>query len=162
MVGSFTIQRRDVSSPLLGALLLALIFLTVLGAAGPWHLRMGSIALSLGILMVLAPPVIRLGKALVFLSSGFLLFGLAPFLPADIFDIPEWRKELNELGVETGDLVSIQWKQALESHFSFVFLFLSGLWLLGQRFSTRATRNLVVAFVLCVVFYAILSKISEE
>jgi len=162
MVGSFTIQRRDVSSPLLGALLLALIFLTVLGAAGPWHLRMGSIALSLGILMVLAPPVIRLGKALVLLSSGFLLFGLAPFLPVDIFGVPEWRKELNELGVETGDLVSIQWEQALESHFSFVLLFLSGLWLLGQRFSTRATRNLVVAFVLCVVFYAILSKISEE
>jgi len=123
---------------------------------------MGSIALSLGILMVLAPPVIRLGKALVLLSSGFLLFGLAPFLPVDIFGVPEWRKELNELGVETGDLVSIQWEQALESHFSFVLLFLSGLWLLGQRFSTRATRNLVVAFVLCVVFYAILSKISEE
>ena len=162
MVGSFTIQRRDVSSPLLGALLLALIFLTVLGAAGLWHLRMGSIALSLGILMVLAPPVIRLGKALVLLSSGFLLFGLAPFLPVDIFGVPEWRKELSELGVETGDLVTIQWKQALESHFSFVLLFLSGLWLLGQRFSTRATRNLVVAFVLCVVFYAILSKISEE
>ena len=162
MVRLFAIQRREVSSPVLGALLLALIFLSVLGAAGPWHLRMGSIALSLGILIILAPPVIRLGKPLVLLSSGFLLFGLAPFLPVDIFGVPEWRKELSELGVETGDLVTIQWKQALESHLFFVLLFLSGLWLLGQRFSTRATRNLVVAFVLCVVFYAILSKISEE
>lgn len=89
MVRLFAIQRRDVSSPILGALLLALIFLTVLGAAGPWHLRMGSIALSLGILMVLAPPVIRLGKPLVLLSSGFLLFGLAPFLPVDIFGAPD-------------------------------------------------------------------------
>lgn len=162
MVRLFAIQRREVSSPILGALLLALIFLSVLGAAGPWHFRMGSIALSLGILMLLAPPVTRLGKPLVLLSSGFLLFGLAPFLPADIFAVPEWRKGLNELGVETGDLVTIQWKQALESHLSFVLLFLSGLWLLGQRFSTRATRNLVVAFVLGVASYAILSKISEE
>ncbi|MDG1070559.1 MAG: hypothetical protein P8P32_03030, partial [Akkermansiaceae bacterium] len=136
--------------------------MSVLGAAGMWHFRMGSIALSLGILMLLAPPVIRLGKPLVLLSIGFLLFGLAPFLPVDVFGVPEWRKELSELGVETGDLVTIQWKQALESHLSFVLLFFSGLWLLGQRFSTRATRNLVVAFVFCVVLYAIFSKISEE
>ena len=162
MVRLFSIQRRDVSSTFLGASLLALIFLSVLGAAGPWHLRMGFIALSLGVLVVLAPPVSRLGKPIVLLSSGFLLFGLAPFLPADIFGVPGWRKELSELGVETGDLVTIQWKQALEFHLSLVLLFLSGLWLLGQRFSTRATRTLVVTFVLCVVFYAILSKISEE
>ena len=162
MVRLFPIQRREFSGPFLGVLLLALIFLSVLGAAGPWHLRMGSIALSLGILMLLAPPVIRLGKPLVLLSSGFLLFGLAPFLPVDIFGVPEWRKELSELGVETGDLATIQWKQALESHLSFVLLFFSGLWLLSQRFSTRATRNLVVTFVIGVASYAILSKIFDE
>nr|MBR9811074.1 O-antigen ligase family protein [bacterium] len=162
MVRLFTIQRREFSGPFLGVLLLALIFLSVLGAAGMWHFRMGSIALSLGILMLLAPPVIRLGKPVILLSIGFLLFGLAPFLPVDIFGVPEWRKELSELGVETGDLVTIQWKQALESHLSFVLLFFSGLWLLGQRFSTRATRNLVVTFVIGVASYAILSEIFDE
>lgn len=162
MVRLFNIQRREISSPLLGGLLLALLFLIVLGAAGPWHLRMGFIALALGVLMVLAPPVIRLGKPLVLLSSGFLLFGLASFLPADLFGVPEWREEMRALGVETGEFVTIQWKPALESHLSFVLLFFSGLWLLGQRFSTRATRNLVVTFVLGVAAYAIFSKISED
>lgn len=151
-------HHQHLSRPLVGGLLIALIFILALGAAGPWPLRTGTMALALGILMGFAPPVIRFRKPVVFLSAGFLIFGLASFLPAGIFGIPGWRENLKGLGVETGDLVAIQSKQALEYHLSFLLLFLSGLWILGQRFSASATRNLVLTFVLAVAAYAIVSK----
>lgn len=155
-------QRRELSSPLLGGLLIVIIFLTALGAAAPWNLRMGFIATALGILVLIASPVVRLGKPVLLLSLGFLLLGLAPFLPAPLFGIPVWRGVLENLGVETGGMVAIQWKQALEHHLSFVLIFLAGLWILGQRFSTSTSRNLALAFVLGVVFYVILAKVFAD
>lgn len=154
-------HHQQLSRPLVGGLLIGLIFILALGAAGPWPLRTGTMALALGILMGFAPPVIRFRKPVVFLSAGFLIFGLASFLPAGIFGIPGWRENLKGLGVETGDLVAIQSKQALEYHLSFLLLFLSGLWILGQRFSASATRNLALTFVLAVAAYALVSKLLE-
>ncbi|MDA8976950.1 O-antigen ligase family protein, partial [Akkermansiaceae bacterium] len=153
--------QQQLSRPLVGGLLIALIFLLALGAAGPWHLRTGTMALALGILMSFSPPVIRFGKPVVILSAGFFIFSLASFLPAGVFGIPGWRENLKDLGVVTGDLAVIQWKQALEYHLSFLLLFLSGLWILGQRFSASATRNLALTFVLAVAAYALVSKLLE-
>ena len=153
--------QQQLSRPLVGGLLIALIFLLALGAAGPWHLRTGTMALALGILMSFSPPVIRFGKPVVILSAGFFIFSLASFLPAGVFGIPGWRENLKDLGVATGDLAVIQWKQALEYHLSFLLLFLSGLWILGQRFSASATRNLALTFVLAVAAYALVSKLLE-
>ena len=154
--------HRNLSSPLAGGGVLAVIFLIILGSAGPWDLRMGFIALAFGVLILLAPPVARLGRTTLLLSAGFLLFGLAPFLPVGIFGVPDWRRELTDLGVETGGLVAIQWKSALEFHLSFVLLFLVGLWILGQRFSVASTRNLAFSFVLGVAVYALVSKGLED
>jgi hypothetical protein len=154
-------QQHPRSKPLLGGLLIALIFILAMGSAGPWHLRTGTLALALGILMAFAPPVIRFGKPVVILAILFFIFGLASFLPAVLFGVPEWRKNLQDLGLETGDLVAIQWKPALEYHLSFLLLFLAGLWILGQRFSASATRNLVLTFVLAVAAYALFSKSFE-
>ena len=156
------LSRREHSGPLFGGFFLALIFLIVLGAAGPWHLRMGFIATALGLLMLNAPAVVRPGRTVLLLSAGFLLFGLTPFLPVDLFGIPGWRRELNELGVGTGDLVAIQWRQALAQHLSLVLLFLCGLWVLGQRFSPKTSRNLALAFVFSVAAYALITKLFEN
>lgn len=154
--------RRSLSAPLVGTILVVVVFLIILGSAGPRDLRMGFIALVFGLLIFLAPPIERLGKITLLLSAGFLLLGWASFLPVGLFGIPEWRRELTDLGVETGDLVAIQWKAALEYHLSYVLLFLVGLWILGQRFSSATTRNLAFSFVLGVAVYALLSKILED
>jgi len=155
------IPQQSLSKPLLGGLLIAFIFLLVLGAAGPSLLRTGTLALVLGILMAFAPPVIRFGKPVIILSAGFLIFGLASFLPAETFGIPEWRANLRDQGVETGEFVAIQWKSALEYHLTLILLFLASLWILSQRFSASATRNLALIFVLAVAAYALVSKILE-
>jgi hypothetical protein len=92
--------------------------------------------------------------------NGSSQFGC--FLPADLIGRPGWRDELEALGVETGKLNVIQWQMALEYHAVYFFLAFAAFWILGLRFSARATSQLAMAFVMAVAFYAIIAKISEN
>ncbi|MDB4736001.1 O-antigen ligase family protein [Akkermansiaceae bacterium] len=91
-----------------------------------------------------------------------VLLSLGAFLPADLIGRPGWRDELEALGVETGKLNVIQWQMALEYHAVYLFLAFAALWILGLRFSQRATFQLALAFVIGVALYAIIAKISEN
>ncbi|MDA7655152.1 O-antigen ligase family protein [Akkermansiaceae bacterium] len=91
-----------------------------------------------------------------------IFLSLGAFLPADLIGRPSWRDELEALGVETGKLNVIQWRMALEYHAVYFFLAFAALWILGLRFSARATSQLALAFVMAVAFYAIVAKISEN
>ncbi|MDA7884113.1 O-antigen ligase family protein [Akkermansiaceae bacterium] len=91
-----------------------------------------------------------------------VLLSLGGFLPADFIGRPGWRDELEALGVETGKLTVIQWQMALEYHAVYLFLAFAAFWILGLRFSARATSQLALAFVMAVAFYAIIAKISEN
>lgn len=146
----------------MGGLLLTVLFLITLGSAGPWYLRMGFIALAFGGLVIFVPPVVYLKKPLMICACGFLFFSWGAFLPVDFFTMPRWRREFNELGLMTGDLVTIQWKLALESQLSFILLFLAGLWIMGQRFSAGVSRKLIFGFILGVAAYALVSWVLQD
>ena len=148
--------------PRVGMFLIGTIFLVVLGASAPWHLRMGMALLPLGLLMVFASRVVRLSRPSLLLGCGMVLLSLGAFLPADLIGRPGWRDELEALGVETGKLNVIQWQMALEYHAVYLFLAFAAFWILGLRFSARATSQLALAFVMVVAFYAIIAKISEN
>ncbi|MDA7624419.1 O-antigen ligase family protein [Akkermansiaceae bacterium] len=148
--------------PRVGMFLIGTIFLVVLGASAPWHLRMGMALLPLGLLMVCSSRVVRLSRPSLFLGCGMVLLSLGGFLPADFIGRPGWREGLEALGVETGKLNVIQWQMALEYHAVYLFLAFAAFWILGLRFSARATSQLALAFVMAVAFYAIIAKISEN
>jgi len=152
----------EVSPPRVGLFLIGTIFLVVLGASAPWHLRMGMALLPLGLLMVFASRAVRLSRPSLFLGCGMILLSLGAFLPADLIGRPSWREGLEALGVETGKLNVIQWQMALEYHSVYFFLAFSAFWILGLRFSARVTSQLALAFVIGVAFYAIIAKISEN
>lgn len=154
-------HRDEPSSFRAGLLVTCLIFVTVLGAASPWNLRMGFVLLPLGIMMIIFPPAVRLSRPVIALSLTMLVLGLGSFLPVSLTGQPEWRNHLNDLGVETGSLVAVQARMALESHLVFVLLVLASLWLLGLRFSVRSTRTLALIFVVGVSFYAVFAKLSQ-
>lgn len=145
-----------------GVFLVGTVFLLVLGASAPWHLRMGMGLLPLGLLMVFSSRVVRLSRPSLLLGFGMVLLSLGAFLPADLIGRPSWRDELEALGVETGKLNVIQWKMALEYHAVYLFLAFAAFWILGLRFSARATSQLALAFVMAVALYAIIAKISEN
>ncbi|MDA8979348.1 O-antigen ligase family protein [bacterium] len=152
----------EVSPPRVGLFLIGTIFLVVLGASAPWHLRMGMALLPLGLLMVFSSRTVRLSRPSLFLGCGMVLLSLCAFLPADLIGRPGWRDELEALGVETGKLNVIQWQMALEYHAVYLFLAFAALWILGLRFSARAISQLALAFVIGVALYAIIAKISEN
>ncbi|MDB4761650.1 O-antigen ligase family protein [bacterium] len=118
--------------------------------------------LPLGLLMVFSSRVVRLSRSTWLLGCGMVLLSLGAFLPADFIGRPGWRDELEALGVETGKLHVIQWQMALEYHAVYVCLAFAAFWVLGLRFSARATSQLALAFVMAVAFYAIIAKISEN
>ncbi|MDC0304879.1 O-antigen ligase family protein [bacterium] len=118
--------------------------------------------LPLGLLMVFSSRVVRLSRPSLLLGCGMVLLSLGAFLPADLIGRPGWREGLEALGVETGKLNVIQWQMALEYHAVYLFLAFAAFWILGLRFSARATSQLAMAFVMAVAFYAIVAKISEN
>ena len=91
-----------------------------------------------------------------------VLLSLGAFLPSHLIGRPSWRDGLEALGVETGKLHVIQWQMALEYHAVYLFLAFAAFWILGLRFSARATSQLALAFVIGVALYAIVAKISEN
>ena len=91
-----------------------------------------------------------------------VLLSLGAFLPSHLIGRPVWRDGLEALGVEAGKLNVIQWRMALEYHAVYLLLAFAALWILGLRFSARATSQLALAFVIGVALYAIVAKISEN
>jgi len=155
-------NQADISRPLLGRLLLALIFILAFGASGPWHFKIVFLSFAAGFLMIIFPPVVFLRKSAILLTLAFLLFGMASFLPAELTGIPQWRKGLADLGVATGESVVIQKRLALEHLVLFVLMTLMACWVLTQRFSVASTRNFALLFVFGVAAYALISQLLEE
>ena len=162
MSGFLERASGEVSSPRVGLFLIGTIFLVVLGASAPWHLRVGMALLPLGLLMVFSSRVVRLSRPSLLLGCGMVLLSLGAFLPSHLIGRPSWRDGLEALGVETGKLHVIQWQMALEYHAVYLFLAFAAFWILGLRFSARATSQLALAFVIGVALYAIVAKISEN
>ncbi len=128
---------------------------------GPWA---GFHALMLGgagLLMALFPPVVALPRAWWLLAAGFVVAGMAPFLPAAWFFVPEWRGQLAAAGVKTGSLVTLQPLQAAEMLGVFGVTLVSGLWLAGHRASPAQLRWWALAFTVGVAGYAVTAKLLQ-
>lgn len=150
--------REGFAPPVVGMLLIIALLLMVFTASAPWDTRTGLILLPLGLLMVLFRPTTRLPNPVLILAAGLLVFGLAPFLPVGLTGMPDWRRTLEDLGMDRGDQVVMQSRHAWESYLSFALTALAALWVLSLRFSIEATRNLALLFVAAVASYALLSK----
>jgi hypothetical protein len=140
----------------------ALLFLGALLVAGPWAGYHGLLLGGAGILMLLRPPAASLPRLWWILAGFCLVAGLAAFLPAGWFAMPEWRSQLAALGVETGSLVAIQFRQAAEAFALFAITLFTGMWLAGHRPSPLQARRWALMFTVGVAAYAIIARIMQE
>lgn len=139
-----------------------LVFTATFLVSGPWAGFHGVLLGGVGLLMLLRPPVVCVPRLWWILAALFVTAGAGAFLPAGWFAIPEWRRQLGALGVETGPLVAIQARQAAEAFALFAIMLFTGLWLAGHRPSPSQLRVWALAFTLGVACYAIFSKITQN
>ncbi len=139
-----------------------LLFITTFLVAGPWEGFHAVLLGSAGLLMLLRPPVVALPRVWWVLAALFVIAGAGAFLPAGWFHTPEWRRTLEAVGVNTGTLVAIQSRQAVEALALFGITLLIGLWLAGHRPSSAQLRVWALAFTIGVAVYAIVSKVIQN
>lgn len=162
MIRQWFLGRGGVAAPVVGAVLVVHILMMALGPSAPWSLRTSLTLLPLGLLMVFFPSIERLPKLVLGLSLAVIILGASAFLPVDLIGMPEWRRSLEELGVDTGKLIAVQSRLAFESYLTLVLTALGGLWVFTLRFSRQATKQLAFLFVTAVVGYVLLSKGFED
>ena len=139
-----------------------LLFASALLVPGPWAgfhaVLFGAVAL----LMALWPSRVALPTVWWVLAGVFVLASTAAFLPAPWFGIPEWRNQLEALGVDTGSQVTIQSRMAAESLAVFAIILMVGFWLAGHRPASSQLRLWALAFTVGVACYAVISRIALE
>jgi hypothetical protein len=138
-----------------------LLWLATFCVAAPLAGYTGVLLACAGLLMLLRPPVVALPRLWWILAAICVLAGMAAFLPAGWFAMPQWRAQLAACGVETGSLVAIQSRQAAEGFTLFVITLGTGLWLAGHRPSPAQVRRLAMAFTLGVAIYAIIARLVQ-
>ena len=112
-------------------------------------------------LLGIACGVPRVSRSLGWLAAAFVLCLFTAFLPASLFSIPQWRKELAGLGISSGSQV-IQREMALEMTLAFALTLVTGLWLAGRRFGDGASKRMALAFTIGVAIYALLSWLLRD
>jgi hypothetical protein len=139
-----------------------LIFLAAISASGSWVTSHTMLFSGVGILMLIFPPKVAVPRFWWILAGLVLLFAASAFLPVSWFGMPEWRKNLEKLGLDTGDQVVIQSRQAFEFYVVFAITLLTGMWLIGHRASGAQLRIFALLFSAGVAFFAVFAYIREN
>ncbi|MEI6604085.1 MAG: O-antigen ligase family protein [Verrucomicrobiota bacterium] len=139
----------------------ALLLGGTLLVAAPWAGYHAVMLGCVGLLMWLCPPVLALPRLWWILAAIFVVAGAAAFLPASWFGVPEWRRQLAALGVDTGALGVIQVRHAAEAYGMFAITLVGGLWLAGHRPSPEQARQWALAFSVGVAGYAVLARFLQ-
>lgn len=126
---------------------LALAMLAIAFPEMPAQVMMGILCAGCGLLFLLFPPVARLPRIWWVMALAFLGLSLAGFMPRGWVAMPEWRQDLESLGLNTGPLAIVQVPLAAEALLGVGLVALAALYLLGHRVDSRVQRALVLAFV---------------
>ena len=139
-----------------------LLFASSFLVAGPWAGFHAVMFGGFGLLIWLRPSHVPLPLLWWCLALAFALAGAAAFLPAGWFHVPEWRSQLESLGVATGPLVAIQSRHAAESFAIFVLTLFAGFWMAGHRPTASQIRLWALMFTLGVACYALIGRLAQD
>ncbi|MCW1887325.1 O-antigen ligase family protein [Luteolibacter flavescens] len=137
---------------------LLLIFFGAFTAGAPWQTTHGVLLVGAGVLMMARRQVEVLPRGWWWLMLGFVVCGTMAFLPAEMLGgKPAWRVGLEGLGLQTGYLTTTQPWLAAEMLGMFTIALVLGVWMAGQRVSDESRRLMMIAFVVGVAAYGLLS-----
>lgn len=139
---------------------LGLILYTAIHSAGGLDMRWGVASLGIGFLALMAPMTHPTPRYWLVALGLFFLFSCAGFLPVAWFGKPEWRQELETLGIAASPTVYWQWQQSLETLLWWGVAAFSCLWVLGQK--RWPVVGAALGFSWMVLIYVLLSKSAQD
>ena len=158
---TYTVGDGSVESKGFFGAICLLLFVATFFVAGPWAGFHAVLLGCFGLLILLFPPRIKLPAVWLGLAIAFAVAGSAAFLPVSWFHVPEWRSQLESHGVNTGPLVVIQSRMAVESLALFAITIFAGFWIAGQRPTPSQIRLWALVFSIGVACYAVISKLNQ-
>ena len=129
-------------------------------AGGAWEVRHGILFMGAGLLMLAFRPSARVPRGWWWMAGAFVLLGCGVFLPVEWIGMPEWRRRLEALGLDTGSLQVVEVRVAAEMLGVFAVTLLVGLWLAGRRVSAVGLGRHVLLFAMGVAAYAVVSRLA--
>ena len=132
----------------IGLLIIAIIGCVASGA--PKQGFYGILFITIGILVALFPPAFIAPKWMIAGLTLFLISLSASLLPRDFVSSQSWRKNLESLGLETGNLISPHPAATIESLIIVGVIVMLTLCSLGHRISRDSFLKIATLFVLAV------------
>jgi len=145
------LARRSVLA-FTGVALVGLWGMFAVGA--PMDILHGVIWTALGFLLILFPPLYRVGFVWWLAGLAFLGSAALSFLPASWFPLPAWRVALSGLGVALGNRVTMQPGQSLELWAGLAVSVVAVWYLKGNRVSDRGQSGVALLLILGIAAYA--------
>lgn len=142
--------------PLVVFAVLVVVSLVLVNAE--WGFYHGLLLAVAGLVMFCFPLKRGFPKGWWVLFGGYFVLSLAQFLPVAWFSSPDWRQQLEQFGVNTGNLVVVQTRQAAEYVAVFSGCLWVCLWAVSQRAGKEGVRRLVLACVGAIACYALWAK----
>ena len=131
-------------------------------AAAPGEWLYGVAWIALGLLLLVFPPRVKVGRIWLGAGLGLLLGASLAFLPVRWFAVPEWRTALEALGQATGTQVTIQPAQTAVLLGRWAVSLVAAWYLLGHRASDRTHLGLALSVALGIAVYGVVSVIAGE
>ncbi len=129
-------------------------------AAAPGKWLYGVAWVALGLLLIVFPPRVKVGRIWLGMGLGLLLGASLAFLPAQWFAVPSWRTALEALGQATGPHVTIQPAQTAVLLGRWAVSLVAAWYLLGHRGSDRVHLGVALLVALGIAAYGIVSVVA--
>lgn len=121
----------------------------------------GVLAVVAGLGMLVVAPGVRLPWGWWMVAVGAVGLAAVPFLPREWGYDPEWRRQVEALGVVTGERVTAHPEVTFQHWVRLALTMAIGMWVLGHRLSDRGHARLLMGLAWVVGVYAVISLVRD-
>ncbi|MFN0130094.1 MAG: O-antigen ligase family protein [Verrucomicrobiales bacterium] len=127
------------------------------GSGAPLQLTHGVLGVLIGAAMLFAAPRVALPRLWWVLGAAVILLAALAFLPRGWGYDPDWRREVEALGLSTGGHITAHPAVSFQHWVRLALTVAAGIWLLGHRLTDRGQAWLMMGLAWAIGIYAALS-----
>lgn len=130
-------------------------------SGGPLQWVQGVMAVVVGMGMLVVAPGVRVPWGWWVVAVGAVGLAAVPLVPREWGYDPEWRRQVEALGVVTGGRVTAHPEVTFQHWVRLALTMAIGIWVLGHRLSDRGHARLLMGLAWVVGVYAVVSLVGD-